>query len=147
MGRYFAGRLIQMFPVLVGGSIVIFVLVRLIPGDVVDVTIGPEGVRSPAQRTQLRHNLGLDAPIHVQDVRWVAAVGRGDLGMSLRKKQPVATILTQGVPVTLQVAALSMLLAATLAIPLGILTARARNSGADLAGRVLGMVGLSVPGF
>lgn len=147
MGRYLTGRLIQILPVLVGVSVVIFVLVRLIPGDVVDVMIGPEGHISPAQRSQLTHDLGLDAPIYVQYVRWVAAVGRGDLGTSLRTKQPVATILMQGVPVTLEIAALSMLLAAALAIPLGILTARARNSRADLGGRVLGMVGLSVPGF
>ena len=147
MGRYLTGRLIQILPVLVGVSVVIFVLVRLIPGDVVDVMIGPEGHISPAQRSQLTHDLGLDAPIYVQYVRWVAAVGRGDLGTSLRTKQPVATILTQAVPVTLEVAALSMLLAAALGIPLGILTAWARNSRADLGGRVLGMVGLSVPGF
>jgi peptide/nickel transport system permease protein len=147
MGRYLTGRLIQILPVLVGVSVVVFVLVRLIPGDVVDIMIGVEGHISPAQRSQLMHDLGLDAPIYVQYARWLAAVGRGDLGRSLRTKQPVATILAQGLPVTLEVAALSMLLAAALAIPLGILTAQARNSRVDLCGRVLGMVGLSVPGF
>jgi len=147
MGRYFTGRLVQIIPVLVGVSIAIFVLVRLMPGDVVDVIIGAEGSMAPAERAQLRHTLGLDAPIYVQYVRWVTVLARGDLGVSLRTRQPVVTILMQGLPITIEITALAMLLAAALAIPLGILTARARNSRADLGGRVFGMLGLSVPGF
>jgi peptide/nickel transport system permease protein len=147
VGRYVLNRLAQAVPVLLGASVVVFLLVRLVPGDIVDVMLGTEGTMTAEARAHLRRSFGLDAPIHLQYLYWLGAVLRGDLGISLRTGQPVAVALTQGLGVTLELAVLSLVLAAVLAIPLGVATAIVRNSRWDAGGRMLGLVGLSFPNF
>jgi len=122
-------------------------LVRLIPGDLVDLLIGPELYVGAEYRAELRAKYGLDQPIPVQYVKWVGQVAQGDLGSSLRNNEPIAKTLMIRFPLTLELALLSVVLSAIVAIPLGVIAAVRRNSFLDFVARVLAMVGLSVPNF
>jgi len=120
---------------------------RLLPGDVVQVMLGTEAQLGAEQRETLYRLLGLDAPLHVQYVRWLGAALTGDLGVSLRTAEPVARLIGQRLPVTLELAALATALAWVVAVPLGILAALRRNRGWDGLAHLVGLVGLSVPNF
>jgi peptide/nickel transport system permease protein len=122
-------------------------LVRLLPGNVVDALIGTEGSLAPEQRETLTRMLGLDAPVHVQYVRWIGSLLQGDLGVSLRSAEPVQHLIAQRIGVTAELAILAVLLSTLLAVPLGILAAVRRNGKVDLAANVVGLVGLSFPSF
>jgi peptide/nickel transport system permease protein len=91
MNRYILRRLLLLLPTLLGVSVLVFGLMRLLPGDVVQVLIGPELNVTDEQRAALYRMLGLDAPLHIQFLRWLGGVLRGDLGFSLRTDQPVLT--------------------------------------------------------
>ncbi len=147
MNRYILRRLLLLLPTLLGVSILVFGLMRLLPGDVVQVLIGPELNVSEEQRATLYRMLGLDAPLHIQFMRWLGGVLRGDLGFSLRTNQPVIEIIKQRLPVTLELTLLSLLFSWLVAIPLGIIAAVRRNGTVDLMSQLVGLVGLSVPNF
>ena len=106
MNRYILRRLVQLVPTLLGISLLVFGLMRLLPGDVVRVLVGPELNISPEQRATLERMLGLDAPLHIQYLRWLGAVLQGDFGVSLRSSQPVLTIIGQRFPITLELSVL-----------------------------------------
>ena len=146
MYHYLARRLVLLVPVLFGVSILIFALVRLIPGDVVDVLLGGES-GSPEVRDELRALFGLDQPIYIQYVRWLGGVLSGNFGVSLRTGQAVGTAILTHLPVTIELTVLSLVVSCALAIPLGILSALRRNSVTDLLSRLLGLIGLSFPNF
>ena len=120
---------------------------RFLPGDVVQVMLGTEAQLAPEQRETLYRLLGLDAPVHVQYLRWLGAALTGDLGVSLRTAEPVARLIGQRLPVTLELACLATALAWLVAVPLGALAALRRNRGWDGLAHVVGLVGLSVPNF
>jgi peptide/nickel transport system permease protein len=120
---------------------------RLLPGDVVQVMLGTEAQLGAEQRETLYRLLGLDAPLHVQYLRWLGAALTGDLGVSLRTAEPVARLISQRLPVTLELALLATALAWVVAVPLGILAALGRNRGWDGLAHLIGLVGLSVPNF
>ena len=147
MGKYALRRLVLLMPTLVGISLLVFGLMRLLPGDVVQVMLGTEAELGPEQRQTLYRLLGLDAPLHVQYVRWLGDLGRGDLGVSLRTAEPVALVLGRRLPVTVELAVLAAGLAWLVAVPLGALSAIRRNGILDVLAHLLGLVGLSVPNF
>ena len=120
---------------------------RLLPGDVVRVLVGPELNISAAQRATLERMLGLDAPLHLQYFRWLGAVLQGDFGLSLRSSQPVLAIIKQRFPITLELSLLSLLVSWVIAVPLGIWAAVRRRGMAEFTSQVVGLVGLSVPNF
>jgi peptide/nickel transport system permease protein len=147
MTRYIANRLAWCIPVLLGSSVLIFVLVRFIPGDIVDIIMGTEGSATPEVRATIRRMFGLDQPIYVQYFVWLGAVLRGDLGSSLRTSEPVAGILLSRLPVTIELAVLSVLMSVVLAVPLGVLAAVKRGGPIELLARLVGLIGLSLPNF
>jgi peptide/nickel transport system permease protein len=147
VGGYILKRLVLAIPVLIGITVVVFLLVRLIPGDVIDLMLGTEGSLRPEVREQLRQTLGLDRPLYVQYFTWVGDIVRGDLGVSLRTGQPIVENLAGKLPITLELAFLSILLSLVLAIPLGIISALRRNSLLDFIVRMVGTIGLSLPNF
>jgi peptide/nickel transport system permease protein len=147
MARYVVGRLLWCVPVLLGASVLIFVLLRFLPGDVVDILLGPEGAATPEVRETIRRLFGLDRPIYIQYFVWLGAVVRGDLGSSLRTGEPVAQILVSRLPITIQLAVLSVLLSLVLAVPLGIVAAVKRGGVVELLARLVGLIGLSLPNF
>jgi peptide/nickel transport system permease protein len=147
VGGYILKRLVLAIPVLIGITVVVFLLVRLIPGDVIDLMLGTEGSLRPEVRDQLRQTLGLDRPLYVQYFTWLGDIIRGDLGVSLRTGQPIVENLGGKLPITLELAILSVLLSLVLAIPLGIISALRRNSFLDFIVRMVGTIGLSLPSF
>jgi peptide/nickel transport system permease protein len=147
LGRYLAQRLLSLVPVLIGMSLLIFGAMRLLPGDIVDVMVGMQSSATTQQRTAVEHQYGLDRPLPVQYLDWMGRVVRGDLGRSMRTKRSIADDLLRKLPITVELAILSITLAILIAVPLGIVSATRPNSLADLVVRLLGVLGLSIPNF
>jgi peptide/nickel transport system permease protein len=147
VGRYLLGRLLWCVPVMLGASVLIFVLLRFLPGDVVDIILGSEGSATPEVRETIRRLFGLDRPIYVQYLVWLGAVLRGDLGSSLRTSEPVAGLLLSRLPITIELAVLSVAISVLLAVPLGVVAAVKRGGPVELLARLVGLIGLSLPNF
>lgn len=145
MTRYIIYRLLLALPVLAGISVVVFLLIHMIPGDVVDVLLGMQ--RTPEAATALRRMLGLDQPMHMQFVSWISSLLRGDLGLSLRTGQSVSYLLASRMVVTVELAGLGVLLAALVGVPLGVAAAVRHNRAVDYVASSLALVGLSMPNF
>lgn len=146
MFRFFVQRLLfTTLPLLLLVSVIAFGLVYVLPGDVTNAILGSEAPRGV--REELREQLGLNRPVYVQYLEWLSGAVKGDFGKSLVDKVPITTIVRQRLPITLELLALTMLLSALLALPLGILAARFRGGVIDHAASFLAMVGLSVPHF
>ena len=148
---YVARRLLLFIPTLIGASILIFVLLRLVPGDIAEILVYQAGSEtSTIQQRQIREirtELGLDKPVVVQYVSWLANAVRGDFGHSYTRLRPVSAILVERVPRSLELAALTLVLAMLWAVPLGVVSAVRQNSWADHVVRVLSISGLSLPIF
>ncbi|MDR7418439.1 MAG: ABC transporter permease [Armatimonadota bacterium] len=147
MGAYLVRRLILTVPTVLGVLVAVFLLIRLVPGDVVTQLIGLEAQISPRRVEELRRLFGLDRPLAVQFGDYVGRVARGDLGRSLRTGRPVAPELGRRFPVTIQLAVMGLLIAVAIGIPVGILAALARGKVADYAATIFVLLGLSVPSF
>ena len=147
MNRYILRRLVQLVPTLLGISLLVFGLMRLLPGDVVRVLVGPELNITAEQRATLERMLRLDAPLYIQYLRWLGAVLQGDFGVSLRSGQPVLAIIGQRFPITLELSVLSLLVSWLIAMPLGIWAALRRRGTAEFTSQVVGLLGLSLPNF
>jgi peptide/nickel transport system permease protein len=145
--RYIARRTLLVVPVLVGLSIVVFLMLRLIPGDVVDVILGSEGSASPERLAELRKMFGLDQPLPQQYLVWLASLLSGDFGRSIRTSRPILPDVLARVPVTYQLAAMAMVVSLVLAVPLGVVSSVKRSTGVDALVRVVGLLGLSIPNF
>jgi peptide/nickel transport system permease protein len=147
MTVYIVRRCLLVVPTLLGISVLVFALMHLLPGDVVDQMIGNEAIVTPEQRAGLYRMLGLDVPAPIQFARWLIAALHGDLGTSLRMSVPVTDLIVQRAGITAELAVLSVLFSAILAIPLGILAAVRRHGWLDLLAHGVGLLGLSLPNF
>lgn len=147
MGKFVLRRVLLLVPTLIGMSLLVFAMLRLLPGDVVDILLSGEQGSDNASKLALRRSLGLADPLPVQYVRWVSGMLRGNPGVSLRSGQPVGALLLRALPITLELAGLAVVIAVALAIPLGVISAVRRETGFDFAARVGGLIGLSVPNF
>jgi peptide/nickel transport system permease protein len=140
-------RLALLLPVLLGVSLVVFTLVRLIPGDATLLAIGVDQRITAEQRELVRKSYGLDQPQPVQYLRWMEHVLQGDLGTSLRTRRSVNEELRLRLPVTVELTVLAALLGSIPALTAGIVAAVRRNSALDYAATVATLVGVSVPNF
>jgi len=140
-------RILLTLPALFGVALVVFALMRAIPGDVVTQLVGAEQEVTAEQLAELRRIFGLDLPIHVQFGQWLSAALQGDLGTSLRTGRPIATDLALRFPATLQLALMSLAIALAMAVPIGIVAALNRGRWPDYLGSAFVLVGLSVPSF
>ena len=147
MRRYVLIRTLSILPTLLGVTVAVFLLIRLIPGTIVDQMIGTEGSYSEQTVRALRAFFGLDAPIYVQYERWLSAVVRGDLGTSWRTGLPVLQMILSRLEVTVELTVGSMLVALVVGVPLGILSARRENTPMDHVVRVASLFSLSIPVF
>ena len=147
MTQYVLRRLGDLLFVLFGVSVLIFLMIRFIPGDAVAIMLGANTDITPDRVQNLREQLGLHLPMHVQYWNWLEGVLRGDLGRSIWTGTPVSREIASRLPVTLEITGLALLLAIVLAVPLGVIAARARGTMGDVAVRVLAIVGLTVPSF
>jgi len=145
-------RLLLAIPTLIGASLLIFLIMRVLPGDVVLMILGaggegnPYGINVPDVE-RLRALLHLDRPPYEQYALWLWDVVRGDLGTSLRSQAPIATEVAQRLPVTLELAFLALLVSLLIAIPVGVVSALRQDSAADYVGRLFAIGGLSIPDF
>jgi peptide/nickel transport system permease protein len=147
MRRYVLIRVLSLGPTLLGVSVAVFLLIRLIPGTVVDQMIGTEGSYSEETARALRAFFGLDVPIHVQYLRWMGAVLRGDFGTSWRTGLPVLEMILSRLQVTVELTVAAMLVALAVGVPLGMLSARRENTALDHVVRVVSLFSLSIPVF
>jgi peptide/nickel transport system permease protein len=147
MPRHFRQRLIDLGIVLFGVSVLTFLMIRLIPGDAVAIMLGANTEVTPERMAALRAGLGLDQPILSQYVTWLGGVMRGDLGVSIWTRRPVIEEIAVHAWPTLQLAALALFISAGLAVPLGVLMARLRGRGWDVALQIGSVAGLTVPSF
>ena len=145
MKQYTIRRILQLIPVLLGISILIFAVMKMIPGDVISGILGVEA--TPELRAQLAAKYGLDRPYIVQYLDWIGGVLRGDLGESIRTAEPILPQILTRFQVTAELTILAAVISWFVAIPLGILAAVKRNSMVDRLIRVFALLGVSVPGF
>jgi peptide/nickel transport system permease protein len=145
MTKYVLRRLALIVPVAWLVTLLTFALMRLLPGDVTLSLL--QGSRDPAAAAKLREALGLDQPIHVQYLRWIGGVVRGDFGVSLRDGRPVINDIQRAFPVTLELTLLACIISGLVAIPLGVVSALYQDRLPDYAGRLLSILWLSIPGF
>ena len=146
MGRYILKRLTQLVPVLLLVSIIVFSLLHLIPGDVVDVMMG-EGHDDPVAEEALRKKLGLDEPLPVQYFIWLGNVLRGNLGKSVITHKPVSRMILSRLPATILLALAAGFVAILISIPAGIIAAYRQNSIADYIAMGISLGGISIPNF
>jgi peptide/nickel transport system permease protein len=130
---------------LLGMSVLVFLIIRLVPGDPVLAVLGLNA--TPDLIAKLREDLGLNDPIYVQYVNWLAGVLHGDFGLDYRSDEPIGGMLLDRLPITLELTGLSLLFAIVAAIPLGVVAAVRRGRLPDKATQGISLVGISVPEF
>ena len=145
MGRFVLGRLLAIVPVLVLVTAGVFFLIHLTPGDPIDAMMAESA--DPSVKAALSRQLGLDQPIHVQYLRWMGGVLRGDLGRSIRNNQPVIEDVGRRIRPSVELALLAIVIALVVAFPLGILSAARRNTPVDGAGTTFALIGICMPNF
>ena len=148
MLRYLVQRILASIPTLVGVTLLVFVAIRLVPGDAITATLGTEsGLLTETQRASLEAYFGLDKPAPVQYFTWLGNVVQGDFGYSVRLGKPALTLILERFPVTLELTLLSVLIAVTVGVSIGVLSAVYRNSAVDMVGRLVALIGLAAPNF
>lgn len=145
LGRYLLRRLLLAGPTLLGVLFITFALTRIIPGNPIDRMVG--FFVSDERRAEIMREHGLDQPYHTQFVRYLGGLVRGDLGTSFLTSRPVVDDLRQRFPATLELTVCAMTIAVLAAVPLGIASAVWKDSWVDHLGRVLSVIGVSVPVF
>jgi peptide/nickel transport system permease protein len=144
---YIAKRLAIAVLTLFGMSVVIFVLLRLAPGDIVDILFAAAGYVDPEEKAAILKELGLDKPIWLQYMTWLGQIFTGDLGKSYRYDVPAWEIIRPLLPVTIELAILSTIVSILLGVPAGVISAVRQDSSLDYVLRVVSLAGLSMPSF
>lgn len=147
MSTYVIRRLLLLIPTMLGISLLVFSLMRFLPGDVVDGMLGAEDSFTPDQRATMERLLGLDRPLHEQYLSWMGAVLRFDFGSSLRSARPIGPLMWDRLQVTAELALLAIVFSTLIAVPLGIIAAVRRNGVIAWLAQVIGLLGLSIPSF
>ena len=147
MKTYIAQRLGIGLVTLFGMSVVIFLLLRLAPGNIVDILFSTGGYVNPSERAAIERELGLDKPLWAQYVEWMGQLAVGNLGKSYRYDLPAWEIIRPLIPVTLELALLSLIISVALGVPLGVISAVRQDTRLDYALRVFSLAGLSMPSF
>ena len=144
---YTINRILHMIPVLFVLTVVVFLFMQMLPGDVIDTLIGDEEAEDPETRALLMKEYGLDQPIYVQYGVWIGKVFQGDFGKSLITRRPVSLELFESIPATVYLAIVGISLSILIAVPLGSIAAVKRNTPTDYAAQVTSLIGISIPEF
>lgn len=147
MKTYILRRLLAMAPTLFFASLIVFVSMRVIPGDVIDLMLAQNDVSTSMDREALEAAMGLDQPMASQYLRWAGNAVRGDLGESLWRSTPVMEQILDRLPVTFELGLLALVVALSVAVPVGILSATRQDSALDYAARSFSLLMLAIPGF
>ena len=147
MRNYIFKRLLSAIPTILGISIVIFLIMHLIPGDTISAMIGTQYKLTETQAQSLRAYYGLDKSLPEQYINWLVNALQGNFGLSVRAGTPVLNEILSRFPLTLEMTFLAMIIALIIGLPIGILSAVKRDSALDLFGRLLALIGMSLPNF
>ena len=147
MTGYLVRRFLLMLLTLFGISVIIFVLLRIVPGNIVDILFDAAGFVDPAEKVRLEAELGLDRSMLAQYASWIGGLLRGDLGYSYVSEKPALAEILPRIPITARLAGLALLFSIVLGVPLGVISAVRQNTGLDYALRLLSLSGLSMPAF
>ncbi|TMB80289.1 MAG: ABC transporter permease [Chloroflexi bacterium] len=153
MARFVGQRLVESIPVLILSSLLVFGILHLVPGDPVDAMMGAAsfGISTPESQAklvaQIREQLGLDDPLPIQYLHWLGNALRLDLGESFIRHQPVATLIAQRLPATLELAGAALVLSVVLGMSMGIIAALKRHTAIDAAVMIVSLAGVSIPSF
>ena len=147
MVTYLIRRLLLMVLTLFGISVLIFVLLRIVPGNIADILFDAAGMVSAAEKHKLEAALDLDKPIVVQYVDWIGGLARGDFGYTYVSERPALEEILPRIPVTAKLAALALMFSVLLGVPLGVVSAVRQNTALDYVLRVASLSGLSLPSF
>jgi peptide/nickel transport system permease protein len=142
---FFVQRVLWTVPILLGVLTLVFFLLHLIPGDPVDMMLGEQAL--PADRAQMRAALHLDRPLGAQYAGYLARTLRGDLGTSFRQRRPVAVLIAERMPATVELMLAAMVVALAVALPLGLLAALHHGRWVDQAASVFAVLGVATPNF
>jgi peptide/nickel transport system permease protein len=147
MLSYLIRRLLLMVVTLFGVSVAIFLLLRIVPGNIADILFDSAGLIDPADKQKIIADLGLDLSLPVQYAHWIGGLMHGDLGYSYVSEKPVLEEILPRIPITARLAALALMFAICTGVPLGVLSAVRQNSWLDYALRIFSLSGLSMPAF
>jgi peptide/nickel transport system permease protein len=143
--RYIGNRTLAVVPLAVGVAVLSFLILQLVPGTIVDVLIGEAGDTRYAE--ELKRLFGLDRPFLQRLVEWFGALLRGDLGHSMRTREPVVSEIVRRLPATIELTFVALLVSMAIAVPVGALSAARPNTAWDVTGRTISLLGLSLPSF
>jgi peptide/nickel transport system permease protein len=147
LASYLIRRFLLMVLTLFGISIVIFALLRIVPGNIADILFSSAGMINPADKAQIEKDLGLDQPIVIQYARWIGGLFHGDLGYSYISEKPTLQELAPRLPISAKLAGMALAFAVLFGIPLGVISAVKQNTLLDYVLRVVSLSGLSLPSF
>ena len=147
MQAFVTRRLLALVPTLIFASLIVFVSMRLIPGDVIDLMLAQNDLSTDHDRVAIEAALGLDQPMHVQYFRWIGGVLEGDLGRALWQNTPVTEQLAATLPITFELGFLALIVALTVALPIGVYSALKQDTLGDYAARSFSLVMLAIPSF
>jgi peptide/nickel transport system permease protein len=147
VGSYLVRRFGLMLLTLFGISVIIFVMLRIAPGNIADILFDAAGFVDPAEKAQIMKDLGLDQPLPIQYVAWIDGLLHGDLGYSYVTDRPALAEILPRIPITARIAGLAVCFAALIGIPLGVVSAVKQNTRLDYLLRVLSLSALSMPNF
>jgi peptide/nickel transport system permease protein len=147
MARFIGLRLLTLIPILLGASIVIFAIIHMVPGDVVDIMIGDQSFGDTSAAAKLRKDLNLDKPVYAQYLLWLWNVLHGDLGMSFTTRHPVLEEIVKRLPVNIELTAIALLFAVGLGIPIGVYSAVEHLTWKDSIIRILSVMTYAIPNF
>jgi peptide/nickel transport system permease protein len=147
MLSYLIQRLLLMILTLIGVSIVIFLLLRIVPGNIADILFDSAGLIDPVEKAKIVADLGLDLPIYQQYMQWIGGLLQGDLGYSYVSEKPVLEEIAPRIPITAQLAVLALFFSVLAGVPLGVISAVRQNTPLDYLLRVTSLSGLSMPSF
>jgi peptide/nickel transport system permease protein len=147
MAAYIVQRLLLMVLTLFGVSVAIFVLLRIVPGNIADILFDSAGLIDPADKAKIISDLGLDRSIPVQYVQWINGLFHGDLGYSYVSEKPVLEEIAPRIPITARLAGLALFFSVIVGVPLGVISAVRQNTWLDYVLRVVSLSGLSLPAF
>jgi peptide/nickel transport system permease protein len=147
LASYLIRRFLLMLLTLFGISVLIFWLLRMVPGNIADILFGAAGMIDPADKASLEHDLGLDQSYLTQYIQWISGLAHGDLGYSYISEKPALAEILPRIPITARLAGLALTFAVLIGVPLGVLSAVKQNTRLDYALRVISLSGLSMPAF
>jgi peptide/nickel transport system permease protein len=147
LGVYLIRRFFLMLLTLFGISVLIFVMLRLVPGNIADILFDAAGMIDTAEKAKLEKELGLDRPIAIQYFDWIGGLAHGDLGYSYVSEKPAIQEIVPRIPITAKLAGLALLFSVAFGVPLGVISAVRQNTPLDYVLRVVSLSGLSLPSF